>query len=372
MAEQKLFIIPSQNKNWWGQCKCKKVSGTKIGGHCRPLGDGDPKCKCKKVSGTKIGERNKNGGTKIGGQNKKKVSRTKIGGHCWPLGDGDPKCKCKKVSGTKIGERNKNGRTKNWWAEQKKGQRNKNWWALSAIGWWGPQVQVQKGQQNKNWWVEQKCGTKIGGQNKKRSAEQKLVGTVGHWVTGTPSASAKGQQNKNWWAEQKKVSRTKIGGHWVNKKKVSGTKIGERNKKRSAGQKLGWLDDGDPKCSVQKGQRNKNWWLGRTKIGRQNKNSKVGGSLKSQQFGFQKLVGTSMAIGWWGPQVTKRSQTVVSAKIGEQNKNGGTKIGGRNKKKVSGTKIGGHSDSPKQKLGDGDPKCKCKKVSGTKIGERNK
>ena len=56
-AEQKLFIIPSHpNKNWWGQCKCKKVSGTKIGGHCQPLGDGDPKCKCKKVSGTKIAE----------------------------------------------------------------------------------------------------------------------------------------------------------------------------------------------------------------------------------------------------------------------------------------------------------------------------
>ena len=57
MAEQKLFIIPSHpNKNWWGQCKCKKVSGTKIGGHCQPLGDRDPKCKCKKVSGTKIVE----------------------------------------------------------------------------------------------------------------------------------------------------------------------------------------------------------------------------------------------------------------------------------------------------------------------------
>ena len=57
MTEQKLFIISSHpNKNWWGQCKCKKVSRTKIGGYCRPLGDGDPKCKCKKVSGTKIAE----------------------------------------------------------------------------------------------------------------------------------------------------------------------------------------------------------------------------------------------------------------------------------------------------------------------------
>ena len=146
--EQKLFIILSHpNKNWWGQRKCKKVSGTKIGGWNK-----------KKVSGTKIGERNKNSRTKIGGQNKKKVSgtkigeqskrkvsgtkigernknvrtktveqklfiilshpnknwwgqckfkkvsRTKIGGHCWPLGDGDPKSKCKKVSRTKIAE----------------------------------------------------------------------------------------------------------------------------------------------------------------------------------------------------------------------------------------------------------------------------
>ena len=82
----------------------KKVSRTKIGGHCQPLGDGDPKCKCKKVSGTKIGEQNKNGGTKIGGQNKKKVSGTKIGGHCQPLGDGDPKL-----------------------VQVQKGQWNKNW-----------------------------------------------------------------------------------------------------------------------------------------------------------------------------------------------------------------------------------------------------
>ena len=49
--------------------------------------------------------------------------------------------------------------------------RNKNWWGLLDIGCWGPQVQVQKGQWNKN-------------------AEQKLVGTLGHWVW-------KGQWNKN-------------------------------------------------------------------------------------------------------------------------------------------------------------------------------
>ena len=121
----------------------------------------------KLVSGTKHR-------TKIGGQ-KKKVSGTKIGGHFWPLGDRDPKCKCKKVSGTKIGERNENGRTK------------------------------------------------IGGWNKKRSAEQKLVGAVGHWVTGTPSASAKRS------AEQKLVSRTKTA-----EQKLVGRK--------------------------KKGQQNKNWW----------------------------------------------------------------------------------------------------------------
>ena len=127
-AEQK-----RQNKNWWGQCKCKKVSGTKIGGHCRPLDDGDPKCKCKKVSRTKIGEQNKNGGTKIGGQNKKKSVEQKLVGTVGHWVMGTPSASAKRsaeqklVSGTKTAEQKLVGRTK-------KGQRNKNWWALSAIG----------------------------------------------------------------------------------------------------------------------------------------------------------------------------------------------------------------------------------------------
>ena len=92
-----------------------------------------------------------------------------------------------------------------WWgpmAEQK---------MVGALGWLagGTLVQVQKGQA-------------IGGDGRggtpsasaKRSAEQKmaelklakknkkwwnLVGILGHWVAGTPSASAKGQWNKKWW-----------------------------------------------------------------------------------------------------------------------------------------------------------------------------
>ena len=108
----------SPKQNWWGQCKCKKVTGTKIGGHCQPLGDGDPKCKCKKVSRTKIAEQKLVGtlghwvmgtpsaSTKRSVEQKlwNKNCRTKIGGDSWPLGDGDPKCKCKKVSRTKIAE----------------------------------------------------------------------------------------------------------------------------------------------------------------------------------------------------------------------------------------------------------------------------
>ena len=74
----------------------------------------------KLVSGTKMAEQKLVGGTK------KRSVEQKIGGHCWPLGDGDPKCKCKKVSGTKIGEQNKNGGTKIGGRNIKKGQRNKN------------------------------------------------------------------------------------------------------------------------------------------------------------------------------------------------------------------------------------------------------
>ena len=195
MAEQKLFIIPCHpNKNWWGQCKCKKVSGTIIGGHCQPLGDGDPKRKYRKVSRTKI-------------------------------------------------------------------------------------------------------------------AEQKLVGTLGHWVTGTPNASAKRS------AEQKRQN------------KNSRTKMAEQ------------------KLFIIPSHPNKNWWgqckckkVSGTNIGGRNKNSrtKIGGQN-------QKMVS--------GTKIGERNRKQVSGtKIGERNKNSGTKIGGWNKKKVSGTKIGEHCQQNKNYL----------------------
>ena len=64
-----------QNKNWWAEQK--KVSRTKIGGHCQPLDDGDPKYKCKKVSGTKIGEQKKTAEQKLVGGTKKTGQRNK-------------------------------------------------------------------------------------------------------------------------------------------------------------------------------------------------------------------------------------------------------------------------------------------------------
>ena len=114
----------------------------------------------------------------------------------------------------------------------------------------------------------------------KRSVEQKLVGTLGHWVTGTPSASAKRSAEQNRW------------------NKNGGTKIihySESPKQKLVGT-----------VQVQKGQRNKKWWVeqkmvSETKIGEQNK------------------------------------KKVSRTKIGERNKNSRTKIGGQNKKKVSGT-----------------------------------
>ena len=213
-------------------------------------------------------------------------------------------------------------------------------------------------------------------------AEQKLVGTLGHWVMGTPGASAKrsaeqkrrnkngrtkiihysespkeklvgtvqvqkGQRNKNWWAEQKKVSGTKIGGQ--NKKKVSRTKIGGRNKKKVSGTKIGGhcrpLGDGDPKCKCKK--------VNRTKIGEQNKNSrtKIGGWNKKRS-AEQKLVSR-----------TKTAEQNLFIIPSHPNKNWWEQC---KCKKVSGTKIGGNC----QPLGDGDPKCKYKKVSRTKIAEQ--
>ena len=153
-------------------------------------------------------------------------------------------------------------------------------------------MQVQKGQQNKN------SGTK--------TAKQKLVVTLGHWVTGTLSASAKRSAEQK---QQKKNSLMKIGGDpqtlsdgdpKCTCKKVSGTKIGG--------------DPWRPQVQVQKGQQNKNWW---------------------------------------GPLETPSASAKRSAEQKQQNKNRGIKIGG-----------------DPQTLGDGDPKCTCKKVSGTKTAEQ--
>ena len=118
-------------------------------------------------------------------------------------------------------------------------------------------MQVQKGQWNKN------CGTKI--------VEQKLVGTLGHWVMGTPSASAKRSVEQNLW---NKNCRTKIGK--CKCKKVSGTKIAEqklRNKNsgtkiveqklwnKNCGTKIGGdsrpLGDGDSKGKCKRFSRTK-------------------------------------------------------------------------------------------------------------------
>ena len=91
----------------------------------------------------------------------------------------DPKCKYKRSAEQKIAELKL--------AEQKFGG------GPLAIGWWGHLVQVQKGQWNKKWW------------------NKNLVGTLGHWVVGTPSASAKRS------AEQKmaelKLAEQKFGGN---------------------------------------------------------------------------------------------------------------------------------------------------------------
>ena len=110
----------------------------------------------------------------------------------------------------------------------------------------GPLVQVQKGQWNKN-------GTKTAEQ---KLAEQKLVGTLGHWV-GDHSASAKRSAEQKW----NKNSGIKIGvdlGHWV-----MGTL--SASAKRSAEQKCGTkrveqklVGTGHWTLQVQKGQWNKN------------------------------------------------------------------------------------------------------------------
>ena len=163
------------------------------------LGDGDPpdSCKCKKVSGTKMAEQkwqNKNyslfrvSQTKIGGDSAsaKRSAEQKLVG-----GTKKRSAEQKLVSGTKTAEQKLVGRTKKRSAEQKLVSRTK----MVEQKWW-----------NKNYSLFQVTQTKIGGDSAsaKRSTEQKLVGTVSHWVTGTPSASAnrsveQKQWNKNWW-----------------------------------------------------------------------------------------------------------------------------------------------------------------------------
>ena len=88
-------------------------------------------------------------------------------------------CKCKKVSGTKM-------------AKQKR--------------------------RNKIYSLFRVTQTKIGGDSAsaKRSAEQKLVGTVSHWVMGTPSASAKRSAEQKLWNKNSET-------------KNCGTKIAEQN-----------------------------------------------------------------------------------------------------------------------------------------------
>ena len=76
-------------------------------------------------------------------------------------------------------------------------------------------------------------GTKI--------AEQKLVGTLGHWVTGTPSASAKRSAEQKWQNKNYslfRVTQTKIGGNSASAKRSVEQKLVGRTKKRSAEQKL--------------------------------------------------------------------------------------------------------------------------------------
>ena len=129
--------------------------------------------------------------------------------------------------------------------------------------------------------MEQKCGTK--------NAEQKLVGTLRHWVLGIPSASAKRS------VEQKcgiKNGRTKIlVGNLTDPKckyqKFSGTKM--RNKKGQNKNLVGTLKE--PKCKYKKVSGTKN---GRTK----NSGTKI----------------------WWGPSGTLSASTERSAeqKVAEQ------------------------------------------------------
>ena len=134
---------------------------------------------------------NKNGRTKI--IHYSESPKQKIGGDS--------------ASAKRSAEQKLVGGTKKWSVEQKlvNGTRTAEQKLVS-----GTKTAGQK-RQNKNYSLFRVTQTKIGGgsASAKRSAEQKLVGTVGHWVTETPSTSAKRSaeqklpnkklQNKNWW-----------------------------------------------------------------------------------------------------------------------------------------------------------------------------
>ena len=125
------------------------------------------------------------------------------------------------------------------------------------------------------------------------------------------------------------------------------------------------LGDRDPpdscKCkkvsgtkTVEQKWRNKNWW-GQCKC-RKVSRTKIGGHCQPLGDGDPKCKCKKVS----GTKIAEQKLVSASAKIGQWkckkvqwNKNCRTKIGG---------------DS--WPLGDGDPKCKCKKVSGTKIAER--
>ena len=150
-----------------------------------------------------------------------------------------------------------------------------------------------------------------------KTVEQKLVGTLGHWVTGTLSASAKRS------VEQKLHN------------KNSGTIIGG--------------DSWGPKVHVQKRQGNKNWWepLGTRsasakRLAEQKLQNKTSGTKTAEQNQWDKnLLGDPQTLGDGDPK--------CKCKKGQLNKNSGIKISG-----------------DPQTLGDGKPKYKFKNVSGIK------
>ena len=169
------------------------------------------------------GERNKNGGTKIGGQNKKRSVEQKL-----VSGTKKRSAEQKLVSGTKTAEQKLVGGTKKRSAEQKLVSRTKT--------------------------AEQKL---VGGTSAKRSAEQKLVGTLGHWVTGTPSASAKIIQRIQKSPKQKLVGTVQVQKGQQNKN--CGTKIVEQKLVGTLGHWVTGTPSASAKRSAEQKLRNKNW-----------------------------------------------------------------------------------------------------------------